>query len=327
MNAIMIMCHRDFDQVSRLVHRCISDNTRIILHIDCKAEISEQEIISKFGSLKGKGVYLTEKRSNGMLDDKSLVEIALLMVEKAHQIETEENLHFQYYLLLSGQDYLTKPIDYINDQLKVSYPKAFLDCDPYDRNSWIYGKFNRNPFCERINYFLRMNFKKKNLLWAGIKSIELLFRKSSQLLRLTDYHYFKRRSIELYGGSAWWVLPDAIIAFIEKEYEADKKQWRRLLQSVTPEEVFFQTLAMQSPLAHTVEVKPKAAVGQNCKTWAYFYDDDKPARNHPYIFTEKEYDKLINRDCWFARKFDSKVDSKIFDLLDNWANDSSMVIR
>ncbi len=37
-----------------------------------------------------------------------------------------------------------------------------------------------------------------------------------------------------------------------------------------------------------------------------------------YIFTVNEYNKLVNSDCWIARKFDESVDSEIFDMLDEY---------
>ena len=36
MNAVMIMCHKNIDQVLRLVRTCKSSETVIILHIDKK---------------------------------------------------------------------------------------------------------------------------------------------------------------------------------------------------------------------------------------------------------------------------------------------------
>ena len=318
MNAILVMCHKDFDQVKRLINRCISNETRIIVHIDKKSNITNGEIEEMASS---HGVYLTDERLNGFLDDRSLVDITMLMIDKAHKIEKQENIHFQYYCLLSGQDYLTKHIDDINDRLSQAYPKPIIDCSAYQKNLWIYNKFTRNPFTQSINKWIRFKFKKHNIIWMGFKGVEIFIRKLCQSLSITDYHYFKRKRIDLFGGSAWWILPDIAIDYISKEYNAGKRHWKRLLSSVTPEEVFFQTLVMQSPLANLVDVNPKGTTTQNCKTWAYFFDEDKPPINHPYIFTVKEFDKLVNKDCWFARKFDMSVDSEIFDLLDKHANE------
>lgn len=90
-------------------------------------------------------------------------------------------------------------------------------------------------------------------------------------------------------------MPDKIINYILEEKEISKKWFTKLLGTFTPEETFFQTLTMKSDLKDLVEINPIDMIGQNCKTWAYFFDEDKPFKGHPYIFTENEYDKLIKK--------------------------------
>ena len=311
----MIMCHKNFDQVYRLAKRCMSESTRVIIHVDEKVHGIDSEICAIF-TMRGGGGYLTRRRISGFVDDRSLVDITMLLIERAHQIEKEENIHFDYFCLLSGQDYLTKPIEYINEQLLECYPSPFIDCCEYDPSTWIYKKFVRNPFGQKLNKWLRFKVKMRSPIWYAFKGVEIVHRKAFEILKLTDYHYFKRKKIDLYGGSAWWILPDKIVDYITVEYNANRREWNRLLESVTPEEVFFQTLAKQSPLADMIEINPKNSSLQICKTWSYFYDDDKPPVNHPYTFTTQEYDKLVNRSCWFARKFDLDVDTEILDMLD-----------
>lgn len=38
-------------------------------------------------------------------------------------------------------------------------------------------------------------------------------------------------------------------------------------------------------------------------------------RGGPYVWTEKDFNELIDSNCMFARKFDEKVDAKIIELL------------
>ena len=112
-------------------------------------------------------------------------------------------------------------------------------------------------------------------------------------------------------------MPDIVINYIIQEYNGNKEYIHFMLdESQTPEETFFQILTMRSPVSNLVEVNPIEMVAQNCKTWAYFSDDGKPFKGHPYIFTTQEFDKLCASECWFARKFDETVDNEIFDLID-----------
>lgn len=51
MNAILIMAHKDIAHVKRLVDKCMSNDTRVILHFDKKMSISQEDInsLTKFG--------------------------------------------------------------------------------------------------------------------------------------------------------------------------------------------------------------------------------------------------------------------------------------
>lgn len=316
MNAIMIMCHKNLAQVERLIKQCRSDNTKIIVHFDKKMQISDAEL-ENFKNQKRGGVYLTRKRLSGVLDTRSLVDITFLMIDRVKEIENEENLHFKYFILLSGQDYIIKPIWFINEELAKNYPKPFIDCTPYDKSNWIYKKFRYGKNLMVYRRWVSRNFH-KTIFRRTFRVPELIARKILSVLHKTDYDYFVRQGINIYGGSAWWILPDKAINYILEERQANEKWFGRLLNTETPEETFFQTLTMRSPVKDLVEINPKDMVAQNCKTWAYFSDVDKPFNGHPYVFTENEYEKLIEKNCWFARKFDIMISEKIFDMLDEY---------
>lgn len=315
MNAVLIMGHKNLNQIRRLVEKCVSTDTIVIVHLDCEMDISEQEI----HEIIAVGGILTDKRIHGELDTRSLVDIAMLMVDKAKHIEDESGKHIEYFLLLSGQDYLTKPIHVINRNLSQNYPKPYIDCTPYDRNNWIYHKFNQSVALRGFNRFVTRRFPKKSLLYPirvlG-RIIGLIWEKTLRILRISEYDHLRKMNVELYGGSAWWILPDIAMDYIVEEYEKEYSQV--LLSTNTPEETYFQTMAMRSPIHKYISVNPVDMIAQNCKTWAYFSDEGKPFKGHPYIFTENEFEKLINCDCWIARKFDETEDKVVLNLLDHY---------
>lgn len=313
MNAIMIMAHKDFAHVKRLVDKCVSNDTRVILHFDSKMQVSQEDINAL---TNGGGVYLSSNRLSGALDDRSLVDIVFEMISTASKVEKEENIHFDYYLLLSGQDYLTKPIWFINQKLQESYPKSYIDCTPYDRNNWIFHKFRGNDGYRKYRDWITKHFPKRNIIRKAIGATSRLYRKMNEILHNSDYDHLKKVDCDIYGGSAWWILSDKIIDFVVSEYINQPKYIQILLKSYTPEETFFQTVAKKSSLGKDIAVNPKEMVAQNCKTWAYFSDDGKPFKGHPYVFTADEYEKLINRDCWIARKFDSEQSADVLNMLD-----------
>lgn len=251
-----------------------------------------------------------------MLDDRSLVDIVFEMIAKAVDVEKQEDIHFNYYLLLSGQDYLTKPIWYINQELQKNYPTSYIDCTPYDRDNWIFYKFRGNDGYRKYRSWIIKHFPRKTLLRKALGFTSILYMNISGKIHKNDYYQLKKRNCDIYGGSAWWILSDKVIRFIEEEYARQSEYIQILLKSFTPEETFFQTVAKKSIYGRDIVVNPKEMVEQNCKTWAYFADEGKPFKGHPYIFTDSEYEKLIKRDCWFARKFDSEQSNDVLNRLD-----------
>ena len=315
MNAIMIMCHKNLDQVVRLINKCLSDDTRIIVHFERKFEYDKEKIAAL---CERGGVYVCKKRYNGQLDDRSLVDIAMAMVKQAFQIEKNEGIKFRYYCLLSGQDYLTRPMWYINKQLEEHYPVPYIDCTPYDKKNWIYHKFKYTKCLLSYRKWIWENFNNIKVLRFGLRVTAYIWEKIVSFLHIPDYDKLSKTGVKLYGGSAWWILPDVAIEYIFQEYNAEARYTQALLSTWTPEETFFQTMTMRSDVGKLVNINSVDRVDQSCKTWAYFSDEGKPFVGHPYIFTKDEYQKLIGHDCWFARKFDATIDNSILDMLDQY---------
>lgn len=313
MIAAMIMCHKNLEQVNRLIQAIAHPEIDIFVHIDQKCK-EDYSIITKSSR---SGVFVVENRISGYLDDRSLIDITLSMITLAKETEKHTGKHYDYFMLLSGQDYPIKNISFIVKSLNESYPMPYIDCNGGGKdNPVIRSKFSKRKIILKLRFFATYKLKwfPRFFIRAGTWFIaKLLF-----ALRLSDYYYFEGHNIELHCGSAWWILPDVIIDFILNEME--QPYVTRLLATDTPEETFFQILARRSPLKDLVHVKDQKDK-QASKTWAYFHDVGKPMAKHPYTFTKNEYQKLIESGYWFARKFDIMTDSAILDMLDqhNWA--------
>ncbi|MEG0408685.1 MAG: beta-1,6-N-acetylglucosaminyltransferase [Bacilli bacterium] len=314
MNAIMIMFHKNVDQVTRMVETLSDENFDIFIHADSNLLLSD-EAKNKIASASTKSnIYFTEKRYHGVLDTQSLVDIAIELVKTA-----KINGNYKYYLLLSGQDYPIKPMAYISKQLDDTYPKPYIDCTPYDKHNWIFYKFAINASILRFQQFIRRK-KKGSLTRNSLRIIEIIIKQVVACLHLDFYTSLTKQNIELYGGSAWWILPDICIDYILSEYNSNKAYISELLSTLTPEESFFQIMAMRSECNNLIKINPIDMVEQNCKTYAYFSGKSKPFKGHPYEFTINDIELLREKSedeyFWFARKFDIEVDSKILDLID-----------
>lgn len=307
MIAAMIMCHKNLEQVHRLVRALSHPEIDIFIHIDQKCTENYQITRSDSGN-----IFFVEKRISGYLDDRSLIDITISMITLAKNVEEKTCGHYKYFMLFSGQDYPIRDVSFIVKSLNESYPTPFIDCNGGGKsNPVIRSKFGKRKAILKMRFYATHKLKwfPRFFIRSGIWLVtKLLF-----ALHLSDYYYFERHNIELHCGSAWWILPDVIIDYILNEM--DQPYVDRLLTTDTPEETFFQILARRSPLRDLVRVKEQNEK-QASKTWAYFHDVDKPMVKHPYTFTKNEYRKLIESDYWFGRKFDINVDSEIMDMLD-----------
>lgn len=311
--AVLLLVHKNINQIVRLLNKFNHDKIDVFIHIDSKWDISNDEIriIKNF-----EHVHVLDKRISTRLDDWSLVESTICLMDLCKKTEKEKKIHYRYFALMSGQDYPIKKIDFILNILENSYPQPFIDCTPYDSNNWLYHKFNSLPSKIKVNNYIN-NYIKRGLIRKAIKLPIFLYYAIIQLF-VTPYKKLKCTNV-LYGGSAWWVLPDIVIDYILNRIADREDELINILKTTyTPEETFFQIMTMQSPLATMVRVNPKNIIAQNCMTYAYFSDIDKPFKGHPYIFTINEFEKILNLPHLFARKFDETVDSEILDMIDQF---------
>ncbi len=317
-NLFLIMCHKNASQVLRLAKKCVTENSDVVIHADLLMPTDEYKKLEKEVCLSNQ-IFLTDRRIHGELDKRSLIDIVFLMIETAKKNEKIQGVKYRYYCLMSGQDYLIKPVSFINDQLICTYPKPYIDCTPYNKNNWLYKKFRWNPITGIIKTKIDEIFINQRSPFRVFLMICLLgITKLVSPLYPDNQKALTNQKAFVCGGSAWWILPDIAIEYIQNEYIKNTKIVKLLLKTITPEETFFQIMAMCSPIKDMIQINPIDMTEQNCKTWAYFYDENKPPRNHPYTFTINEFEKLKESDCWIARKFDQETDPEILDMLDSY---------
>lgn len=307
--AVLIMAHKNIEQTCRLFKKVKAESSEVFIHCDQRWD-EGYDFFNKIPDC-----YCCENRYCSNLDEWSLVEAELELLKFAKNKD-----QYKYYILLSAQDYPLLSIEKIIEELKNAYPKPFLDCTPWDLNNWVKTKFQTNIHFLKVSRNIN---KKVNQFFIRklLKIVPFLLYKLIDVFS-NPYKRLKKENVSLYGGSAWWILPDGIVEFILSEVQENKNYIKELSKTITPEETFFQIMAMRSPLKELITINQKDMVLQNCKTYAYFFSDTKKFVGHPYIFQDNEEDKKIlwdKRDSfYFARKFDITIDKKILDYMDEY---------
>jgi len=273
--AHLILAHKDPRLVERLVKKLQHKDADIYIQLDAKADLNDFIYIENTPN-----TYFVEKRVKTVWGNYSIIEATLVGFEFIFN----SNRNYTHINLLSGQDYPLKPIEEIHQFLFANSDKTFMRLLSINDNEWNQGR-------ERL---IKYSFG--------------------------DYHYFykyklqylantilPKRKVPLklrpYGGSQWiTITPECAIYAMNylKNHPKAKRYFRR---TWAIDEIFFQTILMNSPLRNKL-------INDNLR----FIEQEGNTR--PTVFTVNDAGRLNSSGKFFARKFDYDVDTRILDYLD-----------
>ena len=313
--AYLINCHKNMDHVAKLAHCIHSDNSHIFIHVDKKVS---QETYDLLLSLTAdlEHCFICQSRIDGKLDDRSLVDIVMILISSAKKTAEEIGVHYSYYCNMSGQDYPIKPIPFIEQTLSDNYPDLYISCRDSSYAPFVVHKYDRNKAL--IQYRNWSSTVKNNMIRKFLQGVGIVLRSVLKLFGLTAGQRIIKNGWNYYQGSAWWILPDCAIQAVEMEYYGQTKLSAIMLdESTTPEETYFQSVVMQLFFSNSAQRDHSRMRIQKHKTYADFGSkSNRPIVHHPYVMTMSDFDRLCESECFFARKFDNAVDSEIIDKID-----------
>lgn len=301
----LVLAHKNLSQIERLCLRLNHDDIRVIVHLDKKMSVRRSDI-NRLEHMPNVNIHPT--RHSCFLDEWSLVSTTLDLISYAKNLYGDS---IKYFSLMSGQDYLLKPIDVLVSFLHNNYPQPFIDCTPFNLGNWVYGKFTHTKLWVYARKLKRITKIRGYLYLSAILEKYLP-------QRLFVHDKMIQYRIPLYGGSAWWILPDIIIDEIFTFIENNKDFIELFKWTDTPEETFFQTLSMQSTISKLIQCNPPYERSQNCLTYAHFERGDKAFTGHPHVLETVDFNWLVQLPLYIARKFDVDIDATILDKLDNF---------
>jgi hypothetical protein len=185
---------------------------------------------------------------------------------------------FDYAVLLTGQDYPLRPPAEIARVLGESGGRSFMRHIELPWAPWgPRGGLDRVEDWHVITYRrLHVALPLRRKLPGGLRA---------------------------YGGSAYWCLERTLVHFVHG-FLRDNPDYVRFFEHVfVPDELFFQTIIMNSQLRDTVENDDLR----------YLDWSREPA---PAVFTAADLPALLGSGQLFARKFDETGDSDVLDALD-----------
>ena len=293
--AYIILAHNSPEQLVRLIFKLNTDDVSFFIHIDKK---TDKTIYSQiFNQLNKLPNVFFVKRYNSYWGSFNLVKATL----EAINLIGKTGLEFDYVIFLSGQDYLIKTNAYIKRFLQEKQGKEFIEYFPLPDNQWKEGGLIRIEYWHiywNDQYFC---IPEKQEFKSPI--VSLLY--SFLILPLVK----KRKLPEgfaIYGGSQFWCLTGECIKWINIFVKQNPKFVKRFNYTYCTDEIFFQTLILNSPFKDKV-------VNDNLKYIDWGGDINA---YHPIILEKKDFEKIRQSEKLFARKFDQSKDSDILDMID-----------
>src|SRR5215210_219412 len=268
----IITAHTLPDHLVRLVRRLESDAARFFVHVDRRAPDGVMAAVER--DLGGRPDVELLQRHPVHWGAFGPVRPALEGVDAL--LASPERL--DYGVLLTGQDYPLRPAAEIESTLEAAAGRSFITY--------------RAPTGRFLKRLTRWH-------WHG----EVLGRRvrlPNRFIRLT-----RRRKLPAglvpYTGSAHWCLSRDCLEYVAG---SDPDLVRFFRWSAVPDESFFQTILMNSPLADTL-------VNDDLR-----YVDWSEGEASPRVLTSFDLERMVRSSALFARKFDPRVDGGVIDALD-----------
>lgn len=278
--AFLIQCHKNADQVNKLIERLNSSQdgycTDFYVHVDEKSEIIND-------IRRQDNVVVLSKRVDVKWGHISQVDATINLIEATMNARKG----YDFLWLISGQDYPIKSNKEIAEFLEANKGKSFIELLPTEgdahrrylkRNQTWYPTWGASPI-----FIMRVLRKIYNILTGG------------------KYHSFiKRKNVlnaEWRFGSSWWTLTEEACRVI-LDLSADGSYRDYFKNCICPDESYFQTMLWNSPLRATL-------TGSNL-----CYVDWSEHKKNPKVLDEEDFDKLIESDKFIARKIELAGKSK-----------------
>ena len=268
----IITAHTLPDHLVRLVRRLEGDNTRFFVHIDARAANGIMTAVER--DLGGRSDLQLLPRHRVHWASFSQLRAVLEGVNAL--LASPERL--DYGVLLTGQDYPLRAPAIIESTLAAADGRSFIVYRP-----------STGRFLERIT---------RRHWHTEILGRRVRFPNSFMPLTVTRT---LPPGLVPYNGFGHWCLSRECL---EHAATRGPELTRFFRWASSPDESYFQTVLMNSPLADTL-------VNDDLR-----YVDWSEGEASPKVLTSFDLERMLRSSALFARKFDPRVDAGVIDALD-----------
>ncbi len=287
--AYVISAYRLPHQLVRLVSRLQDEGVTFLVHVDAKSGHEVMgPILEKLGGRPD--VHLLDRHPCHW-GDFGHVEASLKGIRRI----VERRIPCDRVVLLTGQDYPVTDRAAIREFFEAHPDSEYLEHFPLPREGWFQGGM---PRLEHWHF------------WWGGRHIELpvnsrrIPAKPQFIGRILPKRRPLPSGLRPYGGGGYWSLSREAVEYIHAFLGQDPAYCRYFRRVYIPDEIFFQTLLLNSPLRDRV-------VNDDLRYTVWRDDARSPA-----VLGVGDVADIRASQALFARKFDTGVDARVLDLLD-----------
>jgi hypothetical protein len=149
------------------------------------------------------------------------------------------------------------------------------------------------------------DFRYQYFYWVDAgRALRLVGNVANMLMRAAGVTRRMHGGMQPFGGSSWWALSRDCVQMLLARVEREPRLLRFFRAVGCPDELFFQTLIMNSPFDARV-------LGRNFR---YIQWPVNGARN-PEVLDEHDFDRIAASGAHFCRKLDSHLSAALIPLL------------
>ena len=273
---ILIHAHKELEQLNLLIEQLLDEDFIVYVNLDRKSAIDSARVHA--------AARLVGRRIDVHWGSFSQVQATL---NSLREIMAAVPV-FDKVVFLSAQDFPLLPNDRLKQELKRLADRELLDALPIGDGVG----YRQAAYC--YEYFYRRNGAKLERLACAV---------ANRLLRLFRVTRRLPAGLRPYGGSSWWALSRPCLLELLGRIERDPAIVRFFQTVLCPDEMFFQTLVMNSPFRE--RVLPKN----------FRYIEWPEPAHHPKVLDESDFERIRSSGAHFCRKIDSELSARLLSRL------------
>jgi hypothetical protein len=291
-HAVLITAHRSPALLTEIIDAMATSRTHVFIHLDRGAPFTPGDVLRTLAAPDR--VTILEPRWEVHWRGYSYLSVVLRLLRSAH-----DTAPFDFYHLLTGQCFPTKEPDEILDVFEANPDRESIECFQLPTDRWTRGGLDRMQF---LHLYDRYDARKRIF---GIPVNQGIVYGFVGAQRLLDIRRELPGNFETYfGGSVFWSLTGTCIEFVLRYLDEHPDFERGFENTYCPEEIVFQTVIANSPLADRIS-------GTNLRYIDWTYRNGSIPAN----LDESDFEKIVESGKLFTRKVDLEHSTSLLEQL------------